>query len=328
MEQCYIELRKSRARGTDSIVADSMRHLHTRQHLGKAVVVCDQPVVMLSAARKQWLKLSRIIQKQRAQTLNADKILKYTHTITHMQHMQFSARSPLEKPDADVYFVSPRELRLVPVHCWSTYIIEPVAAEQAAMLVAQLPSEALIVDYDQSVTWRRLGLQPKKALEARVAQAWQQVLQFLRGYDIDIARLTIDDMQNIEAMDDALDTLLGISHSFLQVANEFQRALELARPLRLSSQVRTAYDTFVLLAHRVQALSPTAYTQHFLEAYNEDDTFFLYDVQQHSGRLTTETLARAYARHQAAGRHHLARALLHRASSPLEPTYSGTLPAV
>src|SRR5882762_3070435 len=72
--KCYFELRKQSARGTESIIADMMRHLHTRQHLGKALVICDHPLVVLSAARKQWLKLSRIIQKQRASTLNADKI--------------------------------------------------------------------------------------------------------------------------------------------------------------------------------------------------------------------------------------------------------------
>jgi hypothetical protein len=311
MGQCYIELRKSQARGTDSVVADIMRHLHTRQHLGKAVVICAQPVYILSAARKQWLKLSRVIQKQRAQTLNADKILKYTHTITHMQHMQFSTSSPLEQPDADIYFIAPHQITHMPVHCWSIYVAAPLQPDAAWAMLAQLPAEALIVDYDQSLRWDSFRLEPKKVLENRVSNEWAQVRQFLRGYDIDIT--AVADVQNIEAMDDALDTLLGISHTFLQVANEFQRALELARPLRIGKELRSAYDSFVLLAHRVQALSPTAYTQHFLEAYNEDDTFFLYDVRRHLVAASTESLASAYARHTAAGRHHLAQALRHTA---------------
>src|SRR6476660_4446110 len=95
MTDWYLESRKALARGTDSLAADIMRHLHTRQHLGSAVIICEQPVGMLSAGRKQWLKLSRSLQKQRAGTLNADKILKYTHTITRMQHMGFSAKTPL-----------------------------------------------------------------------------------------------------------------------------------------------------------------------------------------------------------------------------------------
>jgi hypothetical protein len=309
--KCYVELRKSSARGTDSVIADTMRHLHTRQHLGKTVIVCEQPLALLSSARKQWLKLSRSLQKQRASTLNAEKILKYTHTITRMQRMHFSAKTPLEQPDADVYFLSPDKTEVMPVHCWSVYMLCPVPARIAKVVLAQLPSEALIIDYCQSKTWQNLGSQPKKALEERVANEWRQVQQFLRGYHIDVTKLIIDDVHDIEAMDDALDILLGgVSHRFLQVANEFQRALELARPLRLSKRARSSYDALVLLAHRVQALNPGAFSQHFLETYNEDDTFFLYDPNRVRKQITgSETLAEAFARHARAGRTNLARSL-------------------
>jgi hypothetical protein len=64
----------------------------------------------------------------------------------------------------------------------------------------------------------------------------------------------------------------------------------------------------VLLAHGVQALSPDVFSQHFLETFNEDDTYFLYDPAKHTP-MYTETLAHAFARHMRAGRHNLARAL-------------------
>jgi hypothetical protein len=86
--------------------------------------------------------------------------------------------------------------------------------------------------------------------------------------------------------------------------------MELARPLRLKNKVRDAYDSLILLAHRVQALRPSAYSQHFLEMYNEDDTFFLYDAANTRKHLIgTETLEEAYSRHTAAGRHNLAKQL-------------------
>jgi hypothetical protein len=110
-------------------------------------------------------------------------------------------------------------------------------------------------------------------------------------------------------MDDALDTLLGTSYKFLQVANDFQHALELARPMRLGRDLRRQYDSFILLAHRVQALSPGAFSQQFLEVYNEDDTFFLYDAERGQFILQHSALAEAYARHVRAGRKHLAHAL-------------------
>jgi hypothetical protein len=309
MARCYVELRKSAARGTDSIAADVMRHLHARQHLGKAVVITDAKIPILSACRKQWLKLSRTIQKQRASTLNADKILKYTHMITHMQHMRFSAKTPMENPAADVYFLSPAQLAIMPIHCWTVYVLADIPRQAALDMLRLLPSEALVVEYEQTDEWNKLGLRPKHLLEAQVADAWSRACGFLKSYDVDIGLVSRDDIQDVDAMDDALDTLLGTSHKFLQIANDFQRSLELARPMRLGRDLRRQYDSFILLAHRVQALSPGAFSQQFLEVYNEDDTFFLYDVERGQFIVQHSGLAEAYTRHVRAGRQHLAHAL-------------------
>lgn len=311
MAKSYFELRKQSAKGTDSIAADVMRHVHTRQHLGKVAVFCDQPPILLPASRKQWLKLSRAIQKQRASTLNADKILKYTHTITHMQHMRFTAKSPLENPDADVYFLDKHTYKMMPLHCYSLYITWPTERAVAQAMLTQLPADALIIDYSSNKYWEELGLQAKAELEKQVTAEWHQVRQLLKTNRIDISALVQDGFHDIEAMDDALDTLLGISHRFLRAANEFQRALELARPLRMSRATRQEYDSLVLLAYRVQALSPGTFTQHFLESYNEDDTFFLYDAAKRPRVLGGEPLAHAINRHLAAGRKHLALAVQH-----------------
>lgn len=291
------------------MAADIMRHLHARQYIGKAVIICDHPAVLLAASRKQWLKLSRAIQKQRASTLNADKILKYTHTITHMQHMRFTTRTPLHNPEADVYFLDRSSCQTVPVHCYSVYFSTRLAGESVKNIIEQLPAEALIIDYHDHLQWPVLGLQPKSILEKQVSSEWKQVEQFLTANDIDVGSFVQDGIHDIEAMDDALDTLLGKSHRFLRIANEFQRALELARPLRLSRSVRQEYDMLVLLAYRVQALSPGTFTQHFLESYNEDDTFFLYDLAKRAFVTSGEPLAEAIARHLAAGRKHLAQSL-------------------
>lgn len=307
---CFIELRKATTRGTDSSVADVMRHLHTRQHLGKAVIITDQPAGIVGSARKQWLKLSRTLQRQRSSTINADKILKYTHGITRMQRMRFSGKTPLEEPEADVYFLHPNQLSIMPVHCWSMYLLCPLDPKTALNALYQLPQQALVVDYMQSPQWQELGLKPKKTLEAQVTGQWRQVTQFLKGHDIDVGTLIVDGIHDVEAMDDALDTLLGgHAHQFMQVASEFQRSLELARPLRLSKKQRSAYDSLILLAHRVQALTPGAFAHQFLEVYDEDDTFFFYDPARKHQTAATETLAQAFARHTALGHHNLAQSL-------------------
>jgi hypothetical protein len=307
-KDCYFEIRKS-TRGEGSITADAMRHLNTRQHLGKALVVSNQPIIFMGAARKQWLKLSRTLQRQRASTLNADKILKYTHAVTRMQRMYFSIKTPLERPEADVYFLSPQDLHSMPANCWTTYLLCPIDTELIANLLPQLPDGCLMVDYTQgTMPWQEFGVEPKKVLESKVHREWLKVQDVLHKYRININRLLLGDNYNVEAVDDAMDTLLGgHAHEFLSAANNFQRALELARPLRLSRRVRTAYDSLILLAHRVQALTPSAFSKHFLEVYNEDDTFFLYDKGR--GMATSQALADALAHHTKAGRHHLARSL-------------------
>lgn len=310
MAQYYIELRKGAARGTESLAADAMRHLHTRQHLGKAVVVCDHPIGLLSAARKQWLKLSRALQRQRATTLNADKILKYTHAITRMQHMGFSAKTPLDNPDADIYFLSPDKLDVMPVQCWTVYVLGTIDTEVAEALISQLPQRALVVDYLSQTPWSEtLHAAPKKRLEQEVEMQWQAACALLKSYKIDIKQLAAGGHTAISAMDDALDTLLGNCHAFLEGATAFQQALEVARPLRLTKERRDTYDAFILLAHRVQALSPGAFGHHFLDTYNEDDTYFLYDISRGRPLTGGESLAAAFARHMAAGRVHLAAAM-------------------
>lgn len=310
MARIFVDLRKVSTRdGRESLAADLMRHVHTRQYLGKTVVICDQPIVLLSAARKQWLKLSRNLQRQRASTLNADKILKYTHGIAHMQRLKFSTKQPLEQPTADIFFLHSDALDILPAQCFNVYLAVELTASQIETLVTQLPNEALLVDYVHQTDWAHFGVAPKKLLEAQVAQQWQQVRTFLDSHHVNISALHKSELHSIEAMDDALDILLGVSHHFLTVAGEFQRALELARPMRIHKTLREKYDSFILLAHRVQALTPGAFSQQFLQVYNEDDTFFFHDGALEHLVRSGESLGEAFARHMASGRKHLAYAL-------------------
>ncbi|HEY1835961.1 MAG TPA: hypothetical protein VGG13_04030 [Candidatus Saccharimonadales bacterium] len=313
MTKCYLELRGSIKRGGLDLAADLARHLHTRQYLGKTIVVCERPSVLLPNVHKQWLRLSRTIQKQRAGTANADKILKYTRTITHMQHMRFVACTPLEAPDADVYFLRRNQLESLPMHCFNVYLSISLPTQTALDMLAHLPAEALLVDYDHGTPWRSLNVAPKRELEEQVTREWHAARTFLDERHIQPEILFGAPLHNVEAVDNALDTLLGVSHQFLQVAAAFNRSLELARPLRITKTTRQHYDTLTLLAHRVQALSTASFTPRFLETYNEDDTFYLYDSGRiyfrRASSLGFESLTEAVTRHLAAGRHNLAQVL-------------------
>lgn len=309
MSRCFFELRSKSLTQATLLASDLMHHLHSRQYLGKAMVVCDTPFSTLRVSRKQWLKLARTIQRERASTLNADKILKFTYTITHMQHMRFTAKAPEQAPEAQLYFADATTDIYIPTGCHTVYFAAHLSKEKVEAIIAQLPESALVVDYANKTIMDSLQLQPKHILEERVSQSWKDVQDFLTKRQIDIAALAQNRFTSTDMMDDTLDNLLNASGDFLQVAGVFQHNFELAQPIRVSKATQQLYNTLTLLAYRVQALSPGAFSQHLLRAYHENETFFLHDV---AADLVPEgeSLLETIGRHKEAGRMRLAMAIL------------------
>lgn len=304
MTKHYIETRGRIRPQLTNMASDIMRHFHARQHLGTALVVCEDPEALLAAAGKQWLRLSRLLQRRRGSATNAVEILKLTHTITQMQHLEFVAQPPHERPEAAVYFVKPGQTRQLPANCLTVYLAASVSETAAAALMKELPAYGLVVDYSGGVEAGDFGLRAKADLEADVAATWCAVDSFLTKYQISVVELT-PSPTSAEAFDDALDVLLGVGTEFLGIANLFQRTLDLARPLRTIPKLqRDRYDAFMMLAHRVQTLSPGHFSPQFLNTY-ADDTFFLND----RGRTATDWAALLES-HRLAGRSHLVSALM------------------
>lgn len=279
--QVYLESRSLPATPTATLAADIARHLQTRQYLGTAVVVCENPVGTLSATRKQWLRLGRQLQRMRASTLNAEEILRFTRAIMHMQNMQFAARTPDQDVTAAVYFVEPAELTCLPRNCYSLYIAAPFGETQLCDLVNQMPATALIIDYDNSAEIENLNLNPKTTLEKQVLHEWQHITTFLRSQQIEPNNLINGTMLNVAAMDDALDTVLTVSSEFLREAAAFQHALHVAQPLQtISINEQRIFEAVTRLAHRAQALTPDAFSHYLIHTFGdkEAETYFLRDV--------------------------------------------------
>lgn len=307
MTRCYFQLREKKINQSTLLASDMMRHLHSRQYLGKALVICDSPFSLLRVARKQWLKLARTVQRQRSSTLNADKILRFTYAITHMQHMQFTAKSPFKQPDAHVFFCSTAELPQLPLNCFTIYLIDSIDHNLLSKIIAQAPESALFVDYADN-RLEQLMVSNKVVLEGKVTSSWEKVVGFLDKKNIDIEALTNSDFAHIDMIDDALDTLLGVSHEFLHIASDFQHTVELAQPLRLDKHTQQLFNTVTLLAYRVQALTPGALSEYMLRTYHEENTFFLHDIIADLIPLH-ESLLETIVRHHTAGRSRLALAI-------------------
>jgi hypothetical protein len=267
--QRYLEIRTTSA--TNSTAgADLARHLLSRQHLGKTVVVCDKPVIIMSVIRKYWLRLSRNLQKERASTLNAEKILQLTYDITHMQHMGFVARPCYDVPHADVFFVTPDELTHMPANCFSLYILSPPSHTQLAEATKQLPERSLVVDYSHSAVISNALLTPKHQLEQLVPQEWQKVDQFFHAQHINIQQVAAN-TRHAGAVDEAIDVILNTSNQFLRVADDFLLLLRQAQPLQLPNPQQQLYDLLATLQRRIYSLTPGNLSQQFAQAFGDDE---------------------------------------------------------
>ncbi|MGH7196276.1 MAG: hypothetical protein ACREGJ_00735 [Candidatus Saccharimonadales bacterium] len=260
------------------IAADLAKHLQSRQYLGTAVVVCANPVIFMSVVRKYWFRLMRGAQKQRASTLNAEEILRLTRDIMHMQQAKFTSKLPSELRGAQVYFVAPSHVNTLPDHCYSIYLTAPAQPEAFRRVLSHAPDAGLCINYDTGVALSKLGLSPKSQLEAAAFKKWQEVVRFLRQRDIDVHTFAPNNPYRMQAIDDALDTLLGASQQFLEVAAAFQRALDLAQPPQNPDALQhQLYVAVARLAHRVQALTPGGFANQFTHALGDQETFFLHD---------------------------------------------------
>lgn len=119
VDSLYVEHRVIR-RG--SLSQDIASHLYARQWHGTAIVVSDKPKVLLSSVMKQWVELSRKVQRERASTLNAGRIQELSHGLSHMEHLRMAAKSSVKQAEWDVLFVLPSELHSLPEDCCTVYV--------------------------------------------------------------------------------------------------------------------------------------------------------------------------------------------------------------
>lgn len=131
--------------GANPGTKDLARHLYTRMYYGKIVIVADKPFSVISALRKQWLKLARKVQKERASTLNASRIRELSGTVGYMHSLDFTTHYPPNDHPGDVYIATVDEVLRWPPQCRTIYITCDVELEKLYMLTAWMPPRSLVV---------------------------------------------------------------------------------------------------------------------------------------------------------------------------------------
>lgn len=254
---------------------DIAQHFQARQFLGSAVVVCEHPFAMLSVVRKSWQKRVRQTQVNRARTLNAEEILRFTRRIIQMQRLQFTSSLPYDAPCADVYFVTPETLSVLPSGCYTLYLTTHVTNTQLEAWTNILLSDSLVVNYDIGIDIRSFGLRPKSELEASLLIEWHRLIDYLHHHGIMVSQLDTGNEKDPD-LNDTLDILLGVGREFTELAAAFQHQLDITQPMtNVSDATRARIATVLRLAHRVQALTPP--NSHLEQIFGGTETFFLRD---------------------------------------------------
>ncbi|HEX7963960.1 MAG TPA: hypothetical protein VF466_05230 [Candidatus Saccharimonadales bacterium] len=139
--------REQRFAGSAPVSRDLAKHLYTRMMCGKVAVVTDKPASMLAAVRKQWMQIERQLRRERSSTLDATRILELTYEIPRMQSMVFTAKAPIDEPQADVLFATADDFLKWPPQCRTMYVTCAVELEVLYQITAWMAVHGLVVMY-------------------------------------------------------------------------------------------------------------------------------------------------------------------------------------
>lgn len=132
-----------------SLSRDLAEQICDRSMQGKVAIVTDRPIVLLSATRKQWLKLMRRAQRDRSRTLNTLKIVQLTQQIAWMQSLRFTATAPDDLLEADITFATAEDFVRIPPVCRTVYVTYEFEKEKLHMLTSWMPKGGLVIIYGQ-----------------------------------------------------------------------------------------------------------------------------------------------------------------------------------
>ena len=124
------------------------RHIFSHGLNGKVAVVSDKPEVLLSATRKQWLRLLRQTQNERSSTLNPIRLDILSGQLLWMHDLTFTCRRPEDQLEADVTFATADDFMRVPPTCRCIYIAYSFEREKLHMLTAWMPRNGTVVIYE------------------------------------------------------------------------------------------------------------------------------------------------------------------------------------
>jgi hypothetical protein len=143
---------EQRLLGAVPLSRDLAFHICRQSLYGKVVVVTDKPNALLASGRKQWLRLIRKMQVERARTLDTERIQVLTNDLARMQTVTFSATVPDDiggTLPAHVTFMDAVQCKRFAPVCHTMYITYTFPREHLHMMTSWMPRNGLVVIYEQ-----------------------------------------------------------------------------------------------------------------------------------------------------------------------------------
>ncbi len=146
MDNLYIEERS--LAGKISVSQDLVHHLYTRRSPERIAIVSEKPAELLASTRKQWFKLLRHVQRERARTLKSARIIELSNQITWMHQITFACQKSPEAPLAcDVSFATAEAFLQAPPECSTLYVLDAVNEADLAHITSRMPRGGVLVVY-------------------------------------------------------------------------------------------------------------------------------------------------------------------------------------
>lgn len=133
--------------GHGSLSWDLAHHMYARVLCGKVAIVTDKPKELLSATRKQWMRIYRQGVREQASSLNTARVLELTHILARMQSMKFAAGSLSDILEADATFATADDFVRMPPVCPTVYVTYSFEREKLHMLTSWMAKNGVVVIY-------------------------------------------------------------------------------------------------------------------------------------------------------------------------------------
>jgi hypothetical protein len=131
-----------------SMSRDLAQQIVERSLYGKVVVAAKNPASLLSAVRKQWMRIIRLTMIERSRTLKADRIMQLTNELHRLRSLKFAV-GRVDEVSCNVLFATADDLvRLAPA-CSTLFVTYDFPREYLHLMTSWMPQSSLVVFYGQ-----------------------------------------------------------------------------------------------------------------------------------------------------------------------------------